>query len=91
MIFKKKFSTSKKGAYPFKIGICHEALDNKKLALYYFIQSAEIRKEDPECGLEDESIKASLENAKCVAKELGKENELPEWIKERGLRTERFN
>ena len=79
--FKKGFSTLKKGGFLLQIGKCYEALDNKELALDFFIQSAEIRKEDPECGLEDEATKTSIENAKRVAKELSNENELPEWMK----------
>ena len=71
----------KKGGCPFQIGKCYEALDNKKLALDYFIQSAEIRKEDPEVGINDESTKTSIESAMRLAKELGKENELPDWMK----------
>lgn len=78
--FKKGFSTLKKGGFPFQIGKCYEALDNKKLALDFFIQSAEIRRNDPEVGMEDESTKTSIENTKRLAKELGKENELPDWI-----------
>ena len=78
--FKKGFSTLKKGGFPFRIGKCYEALDNKELALDFFIQSAEIRRNDPEVGMEDETTKASIESAKRLAKELGKENELPEWI-----------
>ena len=80
--FKKGFSTLKKGGFPFRIGKCYEALDNKELALDYFIQSAEIRKKDPEVGINDESTKTSIESAKRLAKELGKENELPEWMKQ---------
>lgn len=79
---KKGFSTLKKGGFPFQIGKCYEALDNKELALDYFIQSAEIRRNDPEVGIEDETTKASIESAKTLAKELGKENELPDWMKE---------
>ena len=79
--FKKGFSTLKKGGFPFRIGKCYEALDNKELALDFFIQSAEIRRNDPEVGMEDETTKASIESAKRLAKELGKENELPEWMK----------
>jgi tetratricopeptide (TPR) repeat protein len=80
--FKKGFSTEKKGGYLFQIGKCYEALDNSELALDYYIQSAEIRKEDSEVGINDESTKTSIESAKHLAKELGKENDLPEWMKE---------
>jgi tetratricopeptide (TPR) repeat protein len=69
-----------KGGYPFRIASCHEQLGNKIEALDYFIQSAEIRKENPEAGLTNEATIESIENAKRIAKELGKESELPEWI-----------
>ena len=79
--FKKGFSILKKGGFPFQIGKCYEALDNKDLALNYFIQSAEIRRNDTKPGMENESTKKSIESAKRLAKELGKENELPDWMK----------
>jgi tetratricopeptide (TPR) repeat protein len=79
--FEKGYTILKKGGFPFQIGKCYEALGNMDLALDYYIQSSEIRKVDPECGLEHENTQNSIENAKRVAKELGKENELPEWIK----------
>ena len=80
--FKKGFSTEKKGGYLFQIAKCYESLDKKEFALDYYIQSAEIRKEDPEVGINNESTKTSIETAKRLAKELGKENDLPEWMKE---------
>ena len=64
-----------------KIAQCYEALKDKVNALNYYIQSAEIRKEDPDAGLEHEATKEAISNAKRLAKELDKENELPEWIK----------
>ena len=63
------------------IGKCYDALNKKELALDYFIQSAEIGKEHPGVGMKDESTKTSIENIKRIAKKLGKENELPEWMK----------
>ena len=48
-------------------------------ALKFTIKSAEIRKE--KIGLEDEATKDAISNAIRLAKELDKENELPEWIK----------
>ena len=63
------------------IGKCYDALNNKELALDYFIQSAEIRKSDPEAGINDESTIDAVRNVLRIAKELGKENELPEWMK----------
>jgi hypothetical protein len=48
----------------------------------YYIQSAEIRKEDPDLGIGAESTQESIEACIRLAKELGKEDELPDWIKE---------
>jgi hypothetical protein len=64
-----------------KIAECHDKSGNGSLALDYFIQSAEIRKADPKCGLDNEQTKILIANAKRIAKELGKENDLPEWMK----------
>jgi hypothetical protein len=62
-----------------QIGICYESISDKKNALINFIQSAEERHD---CLWEQqESILESVENAKRIAKEIGKENELPEWMK----------
>ena len=60
---------------------CYEALNDQENALDYYILSAEIRKEDPDVGLEAESTIESINNAKRLAKQLNKENELPQWIK----------
>ena len=79
-VFNNGFEIQRKGGYPFKIATCFEKLGNNQEALDYFIQSAEIRKDDPEVGLTDETTIESIENAKRLAKELGKETELPEWI-----------
>ncbi len=79
--FKKGYEILKRGSFPLKIAQCYEALNDKKNALDYYIQSAEIRKEDPEVGLETEATQESISNAKRLAKEFGKENDLPEWIK----------
>ena len=64
-----------------QIGRCHEAMGNKALALDYYIQSAEIRKSNPKVGLESKLTKHSIEQATRIAKELGKENDLPDWIR----------
>ena len=45
------------------------------------LQSAKIRKADPNYGLDNEQTKISITNAKRIAKELGKENDLPDWMK----------
>jgi hypothetical protein len=79
--FQKWVKHFKKGGFPLQIVKCYEALGNNELALDYFIQSAEIRKVDPEGGLDNIQTKTSVENANCIAKEMGKENELPEWMR----------
>jgi tetratricopeptide (TPR) repeat protein len=72
-------SILKKGGISFKISKCYEALNDKEKALDYYIQSAKIRIED--IGLDAEATQQTIANAKRLAKELGKEEELTEWIK----------
>ena len=45
---------------------------------HHLLANAEIRKE--RIGVNDPSTKESISNAKRLAKELGKEGELPDWI-----------
>ena len=77
--FIKVFEITKESNLSYKIAQCYEALNQPIEALDYYIQSAEIRKED--VSLENDATQESIANAKRLAKELGKENELPEWIK----------
>jgi hypothetical protein len=51
--------------------------------LDYYIQSAEIRKEDPDFGIEAEATQESIKACIRLAKELRKVDELPEWIKDK--------
>ena len=76
--FKKGYEILAKGGFPYKIAQCFEALNDKKNALDYYIQSAEIRKE--RIGLQDPATQDSISNAKRLAKELWREEELPEWM-----------
>jgi tetratricopeptide (TPR) repeat protein len=76
--YQRGFSIQKKGGFPFHIAQCYEALNQPKEALEYYIRSAEIRMED--FGIEDEATEKTIANAKRLAKELGKEDELPEWM-----------
>jgi hypothetical protein len=48
--------------------------------LNYFIQSAEIRKE--QIGIEDENTLAAILKSKVLAFEIGQYDSLPQWIKE---------
>jgi len=79
--FQKGFKILKKGGFPFKIAESYEALGDKKQALNYFIQSASIRKDDPECGLDAEVTIESIQNCKRLAEILGREIELPDWMR----------
>jgi tetratricopeptide (TPR) repeat protein len=76
------YAIEKKGGYPFRIAQCHEALAEKPQALDYYIQSAEIRKNDPDLGIEAEATQESIKSCIRLAKELGKVGELPEWMVE---------
>ena len=75
------FAIEKKGGYPYRIAECYEALSENIEALNYYMQSAEIRKEDPEAGIESDATQESIKSCIRLAKELGKEDKLPEWIK----------
>ena len=77
-VFNKGLSIQKVGGFPFKIAQCYEALDQFEEALSYYIQSAEIRKE--RLGLEATEVLESIANVRRLAKQLGKEKQLPKWI-----------
>jgi len=79
--FKAGFAIEKKDGYPYRIAECYEAVSENIDALDYYIQSAQIGKVDPEAGIEAESTQQSIKACIRLAKELGKESELPEWIK----------
>ena len=81
--FKQGFEISKRGGYPFRIAQCYEALTENKVALEYYLQSAEIRKNDPEAGIEAEITQQSIHACIRLAKELGSENELPKWFRDK--------
>lgn len=78
--FKNGFDKEKNDYFIDATAKCYEALNQKNEALNYYIQSAELRREN--IGIENESTQASITNAKRLAKELNVEIELPEWIKE---------
>ena len=71
--FREGYSIDKKGGYPFRIAVCLEKLQNLGDALAHYIQSAVIRKDHPEVGLEAKATQESISNAKRLAKELNKE------------------
>ena len=77
--FEKGFEILKKGGFLYESAKCYESLNEQNKALDNYIQCAEMRKQD--IGIEDEATQEAISNAKRLAKLLGKENELPEWIK----------
>jgi tetratricopeptide (TPR) repeat protein len=62
---------------------CYIFLDEKQKALDYLTKSAEIRKNDPDFGIEAEATQESIKACIRLSKELGKEDEIPEWIKDK--------
>jgi tetratricopeptide (TPR) repeat protein len=77
--FKKGYEIEQKGVYTFNIAQCYEALNQPSEALEYYIQCAEIRKDD--IGLEHKATQEAITNANRLAKESGRDEELPEWMK----------
>jgi hypothetical protein len=49
------------------------------VAFDYYMQSAEIRKNDKEAGIAYEATQESITNAQRLAKQLHREDELPKW------------
>ena len=78
--FKAGFAIKKTARYPFQIAQCYEALSENQEALDYYIQTAKIRKENSDLGIEAESTQQSIKACIRLAKELGRERELPEWM-----------
>jgi len=80
-IYNKVFINLKKGGVAFRIAQCYEKLNSYEKSLSYFILSANIRNEDSEIGINNKSTIESIDNAIRLSKKLGKEDELPDWIK----------
>ena len=79
--FNSAFNIQVKGGVAFQIAECYEALSENLQALDYYIQSAEIRKEDPDLGPEADSTQKSIKACFRLSKELGMESKLPAWMK----------
>lgn len=81
--YQKGFAIEIKGVYPFRIASCLDQLGDKKEALIYYIQSAEIRKNDPDVGLEDESTQESINHVQRLIKEIDlvEMPKIPKWLK----------
>jgi tetratricopeptide (TPR) repeat protein len=80
--FKAGFTIHAKGGIAFQIGQCYEALKEYNTAINYYLQTAEIRRDDPNLGHEASSTKEAIAAAKKLAVYLGIEKDLPIWIKE---------
>ena len=63
----------------FNIGKMHECKTEYEKAFEHYVLSSQIRFK--KLGASHNLTKTSIESAKRLAKELGKENELPEWMK----------
>jgi tetratricopeptide (TPR) repeat protein len=70
----------KKGGIAFQIAVCFENKHCFNEAFIYFMESAEIRKND-KFALNNSKLE-SVNNCKRLAIKLGKEDELPEWMNE---------
>jgi tetratricopeptide (TPR) repeat protein len=80
--FTNGFRIQRKGGYPFNMAGCYEELNQLENAFEQYLLSAEVRYNDPDTGPLDDATKESVANTKRLAKILGKENELPEWMKD---------
>ncbi len=67
--------------YTIKIAECYEAIDEKQNALNAYIKTIEIISKNALNNTNNEIKKKSLEKIKVLARKLGKENDLPPWIK----------
>jgi hypothetical protein len=75
-------SINPKWFFPFQIANCMEEVHDLSSSLQYYIQAAETLKDDPEAGMDDKDTIESIQHSKRLAKELDKEDELPQWITE---------
>ena len=77
--YNKGFAISPQGCFPYEIAQCYEEINQKENALVNYVNSASIWMS--EYGKDDEVVQVVINNAKRLAKELNKENELPDWMK----------
>lgn len=64
-----------------KIGNCYVAWENPNDALSYYLQAAELNKKNEDNQKSDGLHLRIIKKSKKLAKKLGRENELPEWMK----------
>jgi tetratricopeptide (TPR) repeat protein len=66
----------------FWIAHCYEELQQRHLALNYYIESSEIAFKYLGVNADETDLHEAVANSKRLAAEMGKENELPEWMKD---------
>jgi tetratricopeptide (TPR) repeat protein len=64
----------------YDIGSTWENIGDKEEAMICFLKSAEIRKDHPDLAQNAEPAQASIKKVKDLAMELGKIDELPDWM-----------
>ena len=79
-ILKEGYDLYKKSYFLEFIAKCYEMNNDKIESLNYHIQHAEMMKTNPEEGITYTRIQESINNTKRLAKELDRENDLPEWF-----------
>jgi tetratricopeptide (TPR) repeat protein len=79
--FKNGYKYYKKGGFPFNIAECYEELGEANKAFAFFLESAELRKSDPEIGIEAEATMDTIKNVVRLAIELERMGDVPDWIK----------
>jgi tetratricopeptide (TPR) repeat protein len=80
--FKNGFKYYKKGGFPFNIAECYEKLGERFIAFDYFLESAELRKNDPEVGVEEEATLDTVKNVLRLAIDMERMGDVPDWIKQ---------
>ena len=75
------FNTKERhGGIKYWMGVCYENMDEYGNAFKYYLESATLRKEAENIGLQHEKTKKSIASTLHIAKHLNKENELPDWM-----------
>lgn len=80
LFFGEGYEIEKSARFTYQLAMCHNESGNKDISLKFYIESAEIRKNNPTMGLEAVLTKKCIQEAKRLAMELGKLNDLPDWM-----------
>ena len=78
--YNKGFEIQKAGGFPYQIAQCYEALSDLNAAFDYYLKSAEIRKNDDEVGISHEATLEAVTDARRLAEQLQRQDELPKWF-----------